>query len=69
MVTRLDRHYDANVIPPVQARADGQHDSVLGRRLLGSWWDEESRPPDPVRIQFLNDHPVENGAKLTAHVV
>ena len=34
VVATADRHLDANVVPPVQSRPDGQHDAVLGWRLV-----------------------------------
>jgi len=40
MVAGLDRHLHADLLPPVQARADREHDPVLGRWLVGAGRDE-----------------------------
>ena len=67
VVPRLDRHPHAHVVPPVQAGPDGEHDPVLGRRLVGARGHEQPGPADPVGIELLDDHAVEQWAELATH--
>ena len=68
MVARPDRHLHADAVPPVEARADREHDPVLGRRLVGAGRHEQARAADAVRIELLDHDAVEEGTKLVAHV-
>jgi len=67
MVAGSDRHLYANVIPPIEARANRQHDPVLRRRLVGARWHEQSGASHPVRIELLDDNAVEEWSKLITH--
>jgi hypothetical protein len=67
MIAGFDRHRDADVIPPIEARPNGEHDPVLRRRLVGSRRYEQAGAPDAVRVELLDHDPVEDGAKLVAH--
>jgi hypothetical protein len=67
VVARLDRHLNADVIPPVEARPNGEHDSLLRRWLVGSGRYEQPGPPEPIGVELLDDDAVEEGAKLVAH--
>ena len=67
VVAGADRHVQALRLPPVDARADRQHDPVLGRRLVVAGRHDEAGAPDPVGIQLLDDHPVEQWAQLVTH--
>ena len=62
-----DRHLDAGLRPPVEARADREHDPVLGRRLVGARRDEQARLADPVGLELLDHDAVEEGSQLLAH--
>jgi len=53
VIARLDRHLDADVLPPVQPGADGEHDAVLGRRLVRAGRDEQAGLADPVGLELL----------------
>jgi hypothetical protein len=61
-----DRHLDPGLRPPVESAADGEHDSVLGRGLVGAWRHHEARLADPIGFEFL-DH--DEGPKLLSHGV
>src|SRR4051794_23083152 len=52
VVARLDRHLDADVLPPVETRPDGQHDPVLGRRLVRAGRDEQPRLAHAVGLEL-----------------
>jgi hypothetical protein len=67
VIAGLDRHPDANVVPPVKARADREHDPVLGWRLIGARRDEQTRAPDAIRVEFLDHDTIEEGAELVTH--
>jgi hypothetical protein len=67
VITRLDGHLHADVIPPIEARADRQHNALLWRRLVGARGNEQTGAPHPVGVELLDDDPVENWAKAMAH--
>ena len=67
MVTGLDRHPHADVVPPVEPGADGQHDPVLGRRLVGARGHQQPGAADAVGIELLDDDSVEQWAELATH--
>ena len=67
MVAGAHRHVEALRLPPVDARADRQHDPVLRRRLVVAGRHDQAGAPDPVGIQLLDDHPVEQWAQLVTH--
>ena len=69
MVARLDRHHDPDLLPPVEPRADGQHDPVLGRRLVGARRHDQAGAANAIRIELLDHDPVEQRAELIAHFV
>ena len=69
VVAGLDRHPHADVIPPVEARADRQHDSLLRRRLVGAGGHQQAGAPDAVRIELLDHDAVEQRSQLAAHYV
>lgn len=54
------RHRDAGLLPPVETRADGEDDALLGRWLVGPLGDHQARAPDAIRIQLLDHHTVED---------
>ena len=68
MVSWADRHLDAHVSPPVETRADGQDDPVLGRRLASSGRYDEARLAHPVGLELLDHDLVEERAQLLAHL-
>jgi hypothetical protein len=68
VVTGLNRHLHADVIPPVEPGANREHDPVLGRRLVAPWRDEQTGAPDAVRVELLDHDPIEQRAKLLAHL-
>jgi hypothetical protein len=53
------RHLHADVIPPIEPGADGQHDAVLGRRLVAARWNEQPRSAYAIRIKLLDHDTVE----------
>ena len=67
VVARADGHGHAGGLPPVDPRPDREHDPVLGRRLVRARRHDEARLADPVRLELLDDHPVEEGTQLLAH--
>lgn len=67
MVSWLDGHADADVLPPVEAGADREDDPLLGGRVVASGRDDETGPADPVLIELLDHDAVEERAKLVAH--
>ena len=67
MVTTVHRHLHADVVPPVKAGANRQHDPVLGWRLVVSGRDQQTRATDTVRIKFLDHDTVKQGAQFVAH--
>ena len=67
MVAGADGHLHADVIPPIEARPDRQHDSVLGRWLVGARGHEQSRTPHPIRVEFLDHDPIEKWFELISH--
>src|SRR5689334_20744322 len=69
MVARVHRHPHADVVPPVEPRSDGEHDSVLRRRLVAAGWHNEAGASDPVRVEFLDHDAIEEWAELVAHKV
>ncbi len=58
VITRTDGHPNPDVIPPVQAGADREHDPVLRRWLVRARWHEQSGAPDTIRIELLDDDSV-----------
>src|SRR3954454_3252586 len=62
-----DRHAEADVLPPVLALADREHDPVLGRRLVGAGRDEQPGAAEPLGLELLDDHAVEEGAQEMLH--
>jgi hypothetical protein len=58
VIAGLDWHAHADVIPPVQAGTDGEHDALLGRWLVGAGRYHQARPAHPVGIELLDDHTV-----------
>ena len=68
MVAGRDRHLDAGLRPPVESRADREHDPVLGRRLVGAGRDEQPGLADAVGLELLDYDAVEEGSQLLAHV-
>ena len=53
--------------PPVEPRADREHDSVLRRRLVLAGRQQQPGAPDAVRIELLDHHLVEEGSQLLLH--
>ena len=67
MIAGRDWHLDAGLRPPVEPGADGEHDAVLGRRLVGARRHDEPRLANPVRLELLDHDAVEKRAKLLSH--
>ena len=67
VIAGADRHHTPDVIPPVQARTDREHDPVLGRRLLGARGHEQPGATDAVGVELRDDDAVEQRAQLVAH--
>lgn len=59
VIAGLDRHVHAHVIPPVEARADREHDPVLRWRFVRAWRHEQSGSPHTVGIQLLDHYAIE----------
>src|SRR5829696_867054 len=55
VVAGMHRHADADVLPPVEARADREHDPLLRRRVVAAGRDHEAGAPHPVGVELL-DH-------------
>jgi hypothetical protein len=68
MVAGLDRHPDADVIPPIEPWPNRKHDPLLGRRFLGPGGNDQAGATDSIGIELLDDHAVKEGAKLVAHL-
>jgi hypothetical protein len=64
VITRLHWHLNAGLLPPVEPGSDGEHDALLGRRVVRSGRDDESRPAHPILIELLDHNLVEEGPKL-----
>ena len=62
MIAGPDRHRDPDVLPPVEPRADREHDAVLGRRLFGAGRHDQAGPANPIGIELLDHDAVEQGA-------
>ena len=54
--------------PPVEPRADREHDPVLRRRLVLTRRQQQPGAPDAIRVELLDDHLVEEGPQLLLHV-
>jgi hypothetical protein len=67
VIARLDGHHHADVVPPVQAGPDREHDPVLRRRLVGARRDEQAGSPYAIGVEFFDDDAVEQGSQLVAH--
>src|SRR5207247_10814783 len=50
-------------LPPVDPRPDSQHDAVLWRRLMRPRRDEQAGLANPVGLELLDDHAVEERAQ------
>jgi hypothetical protein len=68
VITGLDGHAHADVVPPVQTGSDRQHDPVLWRRLVGARGHEQPGTADPIGVQFFDHNAVEQGTELIAHI-
>ena len=67
VVARGDGHRDARRLPPVDPGPDRQHDAVLRRRLVRAGRHDEPGLADPVGLELLDHHAVEEGPQLLAH--
>ena len=67
MVAGRDRHLDAGLRPPVQTRADSEHDAVLRRRLVRAGGDQQTGLSHPVGLEFLDHDPIEERPQLASH--
>ena len=67
VVAGLHRHLDAGLGPPVEAGADGEDDPLLGRRLMGTWRDDQAGAADSVLVQLLDHDLVEQRSQLVAY--
>ena len=69
MVARRDRHLDADASPPVEPGPNREHDAVLGRRLVIARRQEQPGAPNPVGLELLDDHLIEQRAQLLLHPI
>ena len=69
VIAWLDGHLDPDVVPPIESRANRQHDSVLGRRFVGAGRDHETRAANAVGIELLDHNAIEKWSQLVAHGV
>jgi len=67
MIPSLDGHPHADVVPPVKAGADCEHDPVLWRRLVGARRHDQPGAPHAVGIKLLDHDPIEQRAQLITH--
>src|SRR4051794_12324644 len=67
VVTGLHRHLDPGLLPPVEPGADGEHDPLLGRRVVGPGRYDEPGPAHPVLIELLDHHLIEQRPKVVAN--
>ncbi len=68
VVAGPDRHLHADVVPPVKARSDREHDPLLRGWLIRAGRDEQPGAPDPVGVELLDHDAVEDRAKLISHL-
>ena len=64
MITRLDGHLDACLLPPVETGADREDDPLLRRRVVRAWRDDEPGTPHPVLVELLDHDLIEERPKL-----
>jgi hypothetical protein len=69
MVAGLHRHLHADAAPPVEARADGEDDPVLGWSLVLARRQQQAGPTHPVGLQFLDDDLIEERPQLLSHAI
>jgi protein-S-isoprenylcysteine O-methyltransferase Ste14 len=62
-----DRHPDADVLPPVQALADGEHDPVLRWRLVRAGGHEQAGASEALRLELLDHDAVKQRAQELLH--
>src|SRR3954452_18649319 len=67
VVAGPDGHRDADVLPPVLALADREHDPVLGRRLVAAGRDEQAGAAEALGLELLDDDAVEEGSEDVLH--
>src|SRR5262245_17453837 len=67
VIAGLDRHLHPGALPPVEPRADCEHDPVLRRRLMRAGRDHEAGAPHPVGLELLDDHTVEYRSEQVSH--
>jgi hypothetical protein len=67
VITAVDRHFDADVVPPIEARADREHDPVLGWRLVVTGRNQKAGATYPIRVELLDHDSIEEGTQFVAH--
>ena len=64
-----DGHLYTGRLPPVNAEANRQDDSVLWRRFIVTGSDEQARATESFGFKFFNDDPVEERPQLLTHAL
>jgi hypothetical protein len=67
VITGLNGHLDAGLLPPVEPGPDGEHDPLLGRRVVCAGRDDEPGPPHPILIELLDHDLIEQRPKVMPH--
>ncbi|CAB4877732.1 unannotated protein [freshwater metagenome] len=67
VITRCHRHAQTLRLPPVDTRADIEHDPVLRRRLMIAGRHQKPGPAYAIRIKLLDHDPVEEWPQLVTH--
>ena len=67
MVAARDRHLHADVVPPIEAGADSEHDPVLGRRLVVARRHQQTGATHAIRVELLDHDTVEQWAQFMTH--
>ena len=59
VVAGFDGHLHADVIPPIEAGADREHDALLRGRLIGPGRHQQAGAPHAIRVELLDHDAVE----------
>jgi len=69
VVAWRDGHLHTGRLPPVDAKANREHDAVLWRRLIVTGSDEQARATESFGFEFFYDDPVEERPQLLTHAL
>ena len=67
VVAWRDGHLHTGRLPPVNAEANRQDDSVLGGWFVIAWRYQQAGAAEPFRFQFLDHDSVEERSELLTH--